>query len=52
VRDAGDEMVLETAINGDADALVTFNVKDFALAAGRFGVPVLRPVEILRKVKP
>src|SRR6267143_2206314 len=42
VRDPGDEMVLEAAINGDADALVTYNVADFAVAADRFGVSVLR----------
>jgi putative PIN family toxin of toxin-antitoxin system len=28
LRDAGDEMVLEAAVNGRADALVTFNVRD------------------------
>ena len=30
IRDANDEMVLEAAINGQADALVTYNVTDFA----------------------
>jgi predicted nucleic acid-binding protein len=29
LRDPGDEMVLETAVNGQADTLVTFNVRDF-----------------------
>src|ERR1700731_3415425 len=42
VRDPGDEMVLEVAINGDADALVTYNVADFGVAADRFGIPILR----------
>ncbi len=51
VRDPGDEMVLEAAINGDADALITYNVSDFAVAADRFGVRVLRPAEILKMVK-
>jgi len=51
VRDPGDEMVLEAAINGDADALITYNVSDFAIAADRFGVRVLRPAEILKMVK-
>lgn len=49
--DAGDEMVLEAAINGDADALVTYNTADFSQAAGRFGIPVLSPSELLKKVK-
>lgn len=51
VRDPGDELVLEAAINGDADALITYNVADFAEAAERFGIAVLRPGEVLRKVK-
>jgi len=50
-RDPGDEMVLEAAINGDADALITYNVSDFAVAAERFGVHVLRPAEVLKMVK-
>ncbi|HEY5176197.1 MAG TPA: putative toxin-antitoxin system toxin component, PIN family [Terriglobales bacterium] len=51
VRDPNDEMVLEAAINGQADALVTYNVRDFASAGERFGISVLSPVELLKKVK-
>ncbi len=51
-RDANDEMVLEAAINGHADALVTYNVADFAGAVERFGIAVLRPGDVLRRVKP
>ena len=47
LRDASDEMVLEAAINGRADALVTFNVRDFAAAAAGFGLPVKFPGELL-----
>lgn len=50
--DPNDEMVLEAAINGQADALVTYNVSDFTAGAGRFVIPVLRPADLLRKVKP
>ena len=50
--DANDEMVLEAAVNGRADAVVTYNVKDFLLACGRFGIPVLTPAEVLKKVRP
>jgi putative PIN family toxin of toxin-antitoxin system len=46
--DANDEMVLETAINGDADAIITFNDGDFRPAAARFWCPVMRPGEALR----
>jgi predicted nucleic acid-binding protein len=50
-RDPSDEMVLEAAINGQADALVAYNVRDFAGAGERFGVPVLSPAQLLKKVK-
>ena len=50
LRDAGDEMVLETAINGRADALVTFNVRDFAPAHSLFGVATLLPREVVRRI--
>ena len=49
--DPGDEMVLEVAINGHADALVTFNVRDFGDVPGRFGVEVLLPREVMRRIK-
>jgi putative PIN family toxin of toxin-antitoxin system len=42
LRDADDEMVLEVAVNGGADRLLTFNERDFA-GAGRLGVTVERP---------
>jgi putative PIN family toxin of toxin-antitoxin system len=43
VRDPDDDMVLETAANGRADAIVTFNKRDFVTVAERFGVRVLSP---------
>ena len=51
LRDPSDEMVLEAAINGQADALVTYNLAHFALAGERFGIPVIRPADLLKKVK-
>ena len=50
-RDPNDEMVLEAAINGRADAIVTYNVADFAEAGARFEIAILRPPELLKKVK-
>lgn len=47
LRDPKDEMVLETAVNGRCDALVTFNVQDFETAAPKFGVKVMRPADWL-----
>lgn len=49
LNDPGDELVLETAINGRAQLLVTFNEKDFA-PARRFGIEVLVPRQALKRV--
>jgi predicted nucleic acid-binding protein len=45
--DPKDEMVLETAVNGHADAIVTFNDRHFKPVAERFRCLVLRPGEVL-----
>lgn len=50
LRDVDDEMVLEAAINGRADALVTYNLRDFSDAAPRFGVRLLRPADLLKEL--
>ncbi len=52
LRDPCDEMVLEAAVNGGADALVTFNARDFGTAPAQFGVEVLLPREAIRRIKP
>jgi len=49
LRDENDEMVLEAAINGRADAIVTHNLRDFLPAAHRFGIEVLTPGRILKE---
>ena len=50
LRDPRDEMVLEAAVNGRADALVTFNERDFAAVPERFRIPILSPGEALRRL--
>lgn len=52
LRDPGDELVLEAAVNGGVDALVTFNRRDFEPAPARFGVPVLTPAEAIGRLRP
>jgi hypothetical protein len=44
-------MVLEAASNGVADALITYNVADFATASQRFEIEILRPAELLKRIK-
>jgi putative PIN family toxin of toxin-antitoxin system len=51
LRDPDDEMVLEAAVNGRAKALVTFNIGDFGAAPSRFGIEVIRPGEVMRRLR-
>jgi predicted nucleic acid-binding protein len=48
--DADDDMVLEVAVNGRADGIVTFNRRDFGLSAERFGIAVMSPGEAVRQL--
>ena len=50
LRDADDELVLETASNGSADGIVTHNVRDFAPARS-LGIAVATPGEIVRRLR-
>ena len=50
LRDSTDEMVLEAAVSGAADALVTFNQRDLGDAPERFGIAELAPREALRRL--
>jgi putative PIN family toxin of toxin-antitoxin system len=51
LRDPGDEMVLETAVNGRADGLVTFDVRDFGTVPARFGIELMIPREVLGRMR-
>lgn len=50
LADAADEMVLEAAINGRADCIVTFNTRHFE-AARRFSIGVSTPAEFLERIR-
>ena len=52
LRDPNDEMVLEAAVNGHADVLVTFNRRDYGAIPLQFGIKVLRPRDALRRIAP
>jgi putative PIN family toxin of toxin-antitoxin system len=49
--DADDDMVLEAALSGDADMLVTFNRRDFEIATSAWGVLVVTPQEALKQMR-
>ena len=48
LSDPDDEMVLECAINAQAEMIVTFNVQDFLPAAKQFGFDVIQPGHFVR----
>ncbi len=49
--DPDDDMVLETAVNGGADLLVTFNRRDFIPAVKNFAIEVVLPGEALTRMR-
>ena len=51
LKDPNDEMVLETAVNGQASHLVTFNLRHLGEAPKGFGIHVNTPGEIWREIR-
>lgn len=51
LRDPGDEMVLEAAVNGQAELLVTFNRRHFRDVPARFGIDAVLPKQALARVR-
>jgi putative PIN family toxin of toxin-antitoxin system len=47
LRDPGDDMVLELAVESEAERIVTHNVRDFT-GSDQFGIQVVRPHAFLR----
>jgi predicted nucleic acid-binding protein len=46
LRDPSDDLILEVAVAGECQAIVTYNLRDF-VAATSFGIRVLKPAECL-----
>jgi predicted nucleic acid-binding protein len=51
LTDADDDMVLETAVNGSAEVVVTFNRRDFGTVAETFGITVMSPSEAVAWIR-
>lgn len=49
--DVNDNMVLDVAINGNAEAIVTNNTRHFREAAGRFQLRLTTPAELLTRFR-
>ena len=50
LRDPADELMLEAAVNGYAEAIVTHNLADFEPASRRFGIRTLTPAQLLKEL--
>jgi predicted nucleic acid-binding protein len=51
LSDPEDDMVLETAINGSARAIVTFNQRDFVAGIIGFSCEVILPATALQQIR-
>ena len=51
LSDPDDDMVLETAINGSASAIVTFNQRDFVPGTKGFSCAVILPATALQQMR-
>lgn len=49
-KDPADEMVLQTAVNGRVDRLVTFNLRHLAIAGRKFGIAVVTPPQLWKEI--
>jgi hypothetical protein len=49
--DPGDDLVLETAVNGRADLVVTLNRRHFEPAVASFGLEILAPADAVRRLE-
>jgi putative PIN family toxin of toxin-antitoxin system len=49
--DPNDDHILETAINGSANVIATFNLRHLAKSAAKFNISAARPVAILNKLR-
>lgn len=51
LRDPDDELILEAAVNGRADVMVTFNLRDFGRAPSLFGVDGVTPADAIGRIE-
>lgn len=49
--DSGDDLVIDAAVNGLADAIAIFNLRDLRAPAARFGIVAEPPADTLRRIR-
>ena len=48
LKDGGDDKIFETAFNGNAEYIITHNIKDFKNVKEKFGIDVITPKQYLK----
>ena len=43
-------LLLDAAVNGQADAIATFNRRDYGSVPEEFGISVMAPRDVLKKI--
>jgi putative PIN family toxin of toxin-antitoxin system len=49
--DPGDDLVLECALEANAEAIITMNIRDFAGVSKGYGLRVLKPGELVAELR-
>ena len=49
--DSNDDLVIDAAVNGLADIIATFNLRDLRAPAARFGITAEPPANVLRRIR-
>jgi hypothetical protein len=49
--DSDDDLVIDATVNGLADIIATFNLRDLRAPAARFGIAAEPPADVLRRIR-
>ena len=49
-NDPDDDLVIEAAVNGNIQTIVSFNIRDMKTGADQFGIEVMRPAQLLKRI--
>lgn len=49
--DSGDDLVIDAAVNGLADTIATFDLRDLRAPGARFGIAAEPPADTLRRIR-
>lgn len=50
LNDPDDDMILELAVAGNCDSILTFNIKDFAKVEDVFSIKIITPKQFLLEI--